>query len=119
RGGADATALALHWVGFELETRTAWIYFEIDVEGSLGGTRWRDELLSELGPDTRSTLRLRAGDSSRTLTFDPDRVEVPWEEPHLTALDRLIRGSGRFASLLTRSVRGAAIAVLREWVAAR
>lgn len=64
------------WVGKEIELRDVWIYFELDVEGSLQGKKMRNDLLTGLHHDYVSTMSLRLGDSKvRSLRFDRETKE--------------------------------------------
>ncbi|MDA1114579.1 MAG: hypothetical protein O3A95_09820, partial [Planctomycetota bacterium] len=68
---AKAELAPFTWVGKEVELRDVWVYFELDVEGSLHGKQMRNHLLAGLHHDYVSTVSLRLGKSkTRSLRFD-------------------------------------------------
>lgn len=59
------------WVGKELELRDVWIFFELDVDGSLKGKQMHNDLLTGLHHDYVSTVSLSSGKTKmRSLRFD-------------------------------------------------
>jgi len=69
--GADEKPASFTWVGKEIELRDAWVYFELDVRGSLEGKQLHNKLLNALHHDYVSTVSLRLPKKKmRSLRFD-------------------------------------------------
>lgn len=75
KDGAEAT---FTWVGQESELRDTWVYFELDVKGSLQDCSIRNTLLEGLGTEYISTVTLaKAKGGKKSLRFDAEQKKLP------------------------------------------
>lgn len=78
----DGRPAGLTWVGKEVDLKTAWLYFEVDLPDGPEGVAFRDRLLFEVEPDQVNTINFRSGDRRGTLRFtrDRDRQVLRWPD---------------------------------------
>lgn len=62
--------LALKWIGKEVSTKSAWLYFEIDAPDGVAGLELRNDLLVDHEETQINTVVLREGQRKLTLRFD-------------------------------------------------
>ncbi|PCJ53205.1 MAG: hypothetical protein COA70_09760 [Planctomycetota bacterium] len=68
---AEQEAASFTWVGKDIKLRDAWVYFQLEVDGSLEGKQLHNDLLTGLHHDYVSTVSLRLPKQKmRSLRFD-------------------------------------------------
>lgn len=70
----------LRWLGHEVEHSSVWVYFEVELEGPLAGSRWINELLFELAdPDPLNLVILREGEQTHRWVHRRNEPEYRWQ----------------------------------------
>lgn len=70
--GADEP-LELKWIGKEVTTKTAWLYFEIAAPDGVAGLELTNRALVEVEPTQINTVNIRARDQRTSLRLDRKR----------------------------------------------
>ena len=65
----DGQSKALKWVGMELRSDIAWLYFEAEMPEGLAGARLRDHVLFELFEKQVNTVSVRYPGAKADLVF--------------------------------------------------
>ncbi|MEM7262400.1 MAG: DUF6702 family protein [Planctomycetota bacterium] len=106
-------AQPIRWVGQEVEHSSVWVYFVIELEGPLVGSRWINELLFELAdPDPLNLVILRDGETTHRWVHRRSEAEYVWgcRPASGLAIARWIdRGSQLIGRGLERATRRALI----------
>lgn len=66
-------ASTMHWVGQEHDERTAWVYFELSIEGELDGMQLVNRVLLDTLEQQSNLVELGMGPRMLTLQFDATR----------------------------------------------
>ena len=70
--------VAIRWVGKEVSSKEAWLYFEIPRPRGIEGLKLLNRIFLEILPDQVNTVRVRQGKQRVTLRFDRNsRKPVP------------------------------------------
>ena len=70
--------VAIRWVGKEVSSKEAWLYFEISRPQGIEGLKLLNRIFLEIIPDEVNTVRVRHGKQRVTLRFDRNsRKPVP------------------------------------------
>ena len=70
--------VAIRWVGKEVSSKEAWLYFEISRPQGIEGLKLLNRIFLEIIPDEVNTVRVRYGKQRVTLRFDRNsRKPVP------------------------------------------
>lgn len=70
--------LPLKWVGHELETKWAWLYFEVDLQQhAVEGLVFRNSMFVDLVDDQVNTLNIKSGRQRATLNCHRKQLERP------------------------------------------
>ncbi len=70
----DAKPLAIKWVGKEVNTKEAWLYFEVPFSDPNQTLSIENRLLFELLPDQQNTMIFKQKKKRSTLTFHQDKA---------------------------------------------
>ena len=62
--------VAIRWVGKEISSKEAWLYFEISRPQGINGLKLLNRIFLEILPDQVNTVRVRQGTQRVTLRFD-------------------------------------------------
>jgi len=60
----------LDWIGMEVHTKVAWLYFEVDLPDGLEKVQLTNRILLRWERDQVNTVNLTDGETRATLTFD-------------------------------------------------
>jgi len=74
---ADGTNAPLQWVGKELSLKAVWLHFQLDEPGKLDGAVMVNRVLFDVLPSQTNTVNLTVDRRLHTLTFTPQRAEIP------------------------------------------
>ena len=78
-----AKAKSLRWVGKEVSSKEAWLYFEIPRPEGIENLKLLNRIFLEILPDQVNTVRFREGKKRKTLIFNRDS-----RKPVAVALDK-------------------------------
>lgn len=75
RDASKSVACELKWVGMELKTQEAWLYFEIRLPSDWQAIVMRNSLLFDVVPQQTNLVSVSADGETTTLVFSPDHLE--------------------------------------------
>jgi hypothetical protein len=70
----EAKPLELHWIGKEVTTKSAWLYFEIDAPDGVAGLELTNRVFVNEEETQINTVVIREGKQKTTLRFDKERT---------------------------------------------
>ena len=72
---ADGKQAKLVWVGYEVNLKDAWLYFEVPLKRGPENVTFGSAFFLELLPDQANTINFRVGKLRKSLTFPADQLE--------------------------------------------
>lgn len=73
---ADGKPAKLIWVGYEVDLKDAWLYFEVPLKNGPENATFGAAFFFELLPDQANTINFRVGRLRKSLTFTADQLEA-------------------------------------------
>jgi len=71
----DGKRAKLVWVGYEVDLKDAWLYFEVPLKKGPENVTFGSAFFMELLPDQANTINFRVGKLRKSLTFTADQLE--------------------------------------------
>ena len=71
----DGKRAKLIWVGFEVDLKDAWLYFEVPLKNGPENVTFGSAFFMELLPDQTNTINFRIGKLRKSLTFTAYHLE--------------------------------------------
>jgi hypothetical protein len=70
----EAKPLELHWLGKEISTKSAWLYFEIEAPDGVAGLELTNSMFVQEEETQINTVVVREGKQKTTLRFDNEKT---------------------------------------------
>jgi hypothetical protein len=65
----------IHWIGSEFNAKVAWVYFELEIDGTPDGKKMVNLVLLDLLEQQTNVVELGIGHRHLTLQFDEENPE--------------------------------------------